>query len=360
MEQTWSGDGESRDGHLRVGLIAPPWVPVPPAGYGGTEGVVDSLARGLARRGHDVVLFTTGDASCPVPRRWVFDRAPAQMNASMSECRHVQAAYETLTSCDLIHDHTTLGPIWARASGVRTPLVVTMHNPFTVESRPVMGFVARHAHVVAISHDHRATAPDVDVAAVIHHGLDAEQFSVGAGSGGYALFLGRFAPEKGVLDAIRIARLAGVPLVLAAKMRSPEERAYFTEVVQPELDDGARYVGEVGPLERDTLLRDATALVNPIAWSEPFGLVMIEAMACGTPVVAYPNGAAPEIVRDGVTGFLVADPEAGAHALSQVGTLDRGACRAAVCGYFSADRMVDQYEDLYRRVVAAGDAGRTA
>jgi glycosyltransferase involved in cell wall biosynthesis len=340
---------------MRIGLLAPPWVPVPPRGYGGTEAMVDCLARGLVQRGHDVLLFTTGDATCPVPRASVFPEAPAEMNASMPECRHVQAGYAALGGCDLIHDHTALGPIWSRAIGHAGPVVVTVHNPFDEVSTPVYRQVARTATVVAISQSHRACAADVDVAAVIHHGIDATMFPVGTGAGGYAAFVGRMTADKGVAEAVRIARAAGVPLRIAAKMRTADERAYYEAHVRPAAGRGVEYLGEVTPQERNQLMGEALALLNPIGWPEPFGLVMVEAMACGTPVIAYRNGAAPEVVKDGRTGFLCEGWQDAAKALAEVHRLDRAACRAEVEGYFSAERMASDYEALYLRVLA----GRT-
>lgn len=335
---------------MRIGIIAPPWVPVPPPSYGGTEEVVDQLARGLYASGHEIVLFSTGDATCPVPRRWVFPTPPDDMNFSMPECRHVQAAYDALTDCDVIHDHTSVGPIWAKAAGTPIPVVVTVHNPFNSISEPVYFHMASYASIVAISQSHRASAPRVRMSAVIPHGIDAGQYRLGAGAGGFALFLGRFAPEKGAAAAIRIARRADTPLVIAAKMRTPDERDYFDRQIRPELGRDVTFVGEVSKRERDALLRDAIALINPITWREPFGLVMIEAMAHGTPVVAYPNGAAPEIVEDQVTGFLPNNESDAAVALLSVQSLDRASCRRAVETRFSARRMVRDYEQLYRRV----------
>ncbi len=335
---------------MRIGMIAPPWVPIPPPAYGGTEEVIDDLARGLVAAGHEVTLFATGDSSCPVHRHWVFAHPALEMNHSMPECRHVQAAYDDLVGCDVIHDHTTLGPVWAQAQGITTPIVVTVHNPFTEQSRPVLRQVARFASLVAISYSHRATAPDVPVAAVVRHGINAARWRLGDGSGGYALFLGRLAPEKGAAAAIRIARQAGIPLLIAAKMRSPEERAYFEREIQPELGNGARYLGEVGRGQRERLLRGAVGLLNPICWPEPFGMVMIQALACGTPVVAHPHGAAPEIVVEGVTGFLPRTEAEAAEALHECARLDRARCRAATEGYFSATRMVEEYSRVYLHV----------
>jgi glycosyltransferase involved in cell wall biosynthesis len=343
---------------MRIGLLSTPWVPVPPTGYGGTEVVVDGLARGLVRLGHDVLLFSTGDATCPVPRASVFDQAPPEMNASMPECRHVQAGYAALGDRDLIHDHTTLGPVWSRAIGHRGPVVVTVHNVFDEVSRPVYRQLANRAAIVAISHSHRASAPDVDVAAVIHHGIVSEQFPVGSGDGGYVAFVGRMAADKGLADAIRIARSAGIPLRIAAKMRSPQERAYYEAHVRPEEGPDVEYLGEIPPADRDALLGGALALLNPISWPEPFGLVMVEALATGTPVIAYPNGAAPEIIDDGRTGFLCPDVPHAVRALGEVQRLDRAACRAEVEGYFSAERMASEYVALYEDVLAGRIAQR--
>ncbi len=339
---------------MRIGLVAPPWVPVPPPRYGGTEEIVDHLARGLDALGHDVTVFTTGDATVPVRRRWAFATAPEEMNVTAPECRHVQVAYEQLSGCDLIHDHTLIGPIWAAAAGVEVPVVTTVHNPFTDDSRPLYVEIARHAAVTAISHHHRSTAPEVPVAAVIHHGLDPARFEVGPGDGGYLVFVGRLAPEKGARQAVDIARKAGLPLLIAAKKRAPDEQAYFDKEIEPRLGDGVEYLGEIGTAERDRALGGAMALLNPITWDEPFGLVMIEALACGTPVVSFPAGAAPEIITDGLTGFLVDDVDAAVGAVERIGTIDRRACREAVEVRFSAARMVADYERLYERVLAGG------
>ncbi len=339
---------------LRVGLVAPPWVSVPPARYGGTEGFVDVLARGLDARGHAVRLFTTGDSTCPVDRSWVFPTAPEPMGLALLEAAHVRAAYEALEDCDVMHDNTTVGPVWAAAVRHPTPVVVTHHGDLTPPTAAVYADVGRWATLVAISRSQRDSAPQVPFAAVIHHGIEAQSCSPGDGSGGYALFLGRLAPEKGASAAIEIARRAGVPLRIAAKMREQAERDYFEEYVAPHLGPGVEYLGEVDPEERTRQLAGAVALVDPISWAEPFGLVMIEAMACGTPVIAYPNGAAPEIVRDGLTGFLCDGVDEAVDALHRVGSLDRTACRRHVEAHFSADRMVDAYARLYAEVVARG------
>ncbi|HLF40544.1 MAG TPA: glycosyltransferase family 4 protein, partial [Acidimicrobiia bacterium] len=314
---------------MRIGLVAPPWVPVPPTGYGGTEAVVDLLARGLRAAGEEVVLFTLGCSTCPVPRRWVYEEPQVPMGIAAAEARHVVRAYRVLTDCDVIHDHTLLGPSFAPRA---TPVVTTNHGPFDPGAREIYGAVARRVPIIAISYSQRATAPELPIAAVIHHGIDPEAFPVGTGSGGYLLFLGRMAPEKGAHRAIEVARRAGLPLVLAAKMREPAERRYFAECVEPHLGADVDFVGEVPQEDKAALLGGARALLNPITWAEPFGLVMLEALACGTPVLSFPNGAAPEIVEHGRTGFLCRDEADMVAAVERLDQLRRSDCRAAVEG----------------------------
>ncbi len=337
---------------MRIGVIAPPWTPVPPPFYGGTELVVDLVSRGLAAAGQDVVLFTTGDSTCPVPRRWVLEHAEGdRIGSAAPEARHILHAYEALADMDIIHDHTIVGPLYAEQfPDLR--LVTTAHGPFNTDLYDYYRHVAERHALVCVSHHQRSTAPDVRVARVIQHGIDASAFPVGDGNGGYALFLGRMAPEKGARRAAEACRKAGVPLRIVAKMREPRERAYFAAEVEPLLGDDITYLGEVDHQEKVRLLAGAMALVNPIRWPEPFGLVMTEALACGTPVVTFAEGAAPEIVDHGRTGFVCADEAEMADALGRVGELDRGACRAAVEGPFSARRMVEDHLRLYEDLLS--------
>jgi glycosyltransferase involved in cell wall biosynthesis len=352
---TFTGRGTSMTGtnteRLRIGIIAPPWAPVPPSGYGGTESVVDRLARGLLRLGHEVLLFTTGDSTCPVARRWVLARSePGRIGNAMVEIRHVVDAYDILRSVDIVHDHTVVGPLyaWRFAS---LPVVTTNHGPFDDGFAALFRGTAERVAVVAISKHQASTAAGVHVDAVIHHGVDPDAFPVGDGNGGYFLFLGRMTPAKGAREAALAARQAGVRLLMAAKLWEPAEREYFTERVRPLLGQDVEFLGEVGHDEKLALLASARALLNPIQWPEPFGLVMIEALACGTPVLAFPAGAAPEIVRDGETGFLCADVNAMAARIGDVATIDRHRCRAAIEGHFSSDRMCRDYAELFKRIV---------
>lgn len=345
--------GPTRANPLHIGMIAPPWVAVPPPEYGGTELVVDHLARGLVLAGHDVTLFTTGDSTCPVPRRWVHPCAVGTTGTLLDELSHVEAAYDVLGDCDIIHDHTLLGPLWAIANHVRPPVVTTAHGPFNPELTELYRTIGQHVAVIAISHHQAGTAPTVPVTRVIHHGIDVDGIPVGTGDGGYVAFLGRMHPDKGVHRAIDVARSAGRRLLIAAKMWEPAERQYFAQVVEPMLGPDVEYVGQVGGADKWELLGRAEALINPIRWPEPFGLVMIESLAAGTPVLTFAEGAATEIVDHGRTGFICDDGIDMAERLATVGTLDRQRCRRAAETRFSTGRMITDHLELYRELLDA-------
>ena len=341
---------------MRIGLIAPPWIPVPPPRYGGTEVVVDCLARGLRDLNHDVRLFTLGESTCPVRRDHLYRFAREPLGQSVEEAAHVLAAYEALADVDIIHDHTVLGPLLAAQHEHGPPVVTTHHGPFTPDNRRILRSTARRVPVIAISHDQASRALDVPVAAVIHHGVDMQAYRPGPGTGDYLVFIGRMSADKGVDAAIDIARRAGKHIVLATKMREPAEIDFYRQVVEPMLGADTDLRIEPTLPERVELMRHALALVNPIDWPEPFGLVMAEALACGTPVLAHPCGAAPEIVDDGVTGFLSGDDAVLAARVARVPELDRRACRDAAERRFSIEQMAGAHETFYYRVLRHHDA----
>jgi glycosyltransferase involved in cell wall biosynthesis len=344
---------------VRIAVIAPPWLPVPPVGYGGTELVLDTLCRGLVAQGHEVLLYATGDSACPVERAWTYDRHLGVGNMTPAdELRHVMDAYEAAArwGADIVHDHSVSGPVWAQVHS-RLPVITTNHGPFAEPLSSVYRRIAPTVPIIAISHHQASTARDVPVRHVIHHGLDTTTIPVGTGDGGYALFLGRMNETKGVHTAIQIARAAGVPLKIAAKMREPVEFEYYEARVKPLLGGDVDYLGEVGPTEKYQLLGEAVCLLNPIAWPEPFGMVMIESLACGTPVVGTPCGAAPEIVDDGVTGLLRSAPQGLADALGDVAGLERLACRSVIERRFSMARMAADHVRAYRSLIADDRAG---
>jgi len=341
-----------RERVMRIGLIAPPWVPVPPQRYGGIEAVIDRLARGLVAAGHEVLLAAPGNSTCPVPQ--VSGAEPADEGAPVcsdvnTELRHVLLSYAAMSEVDVIHDHTAVGPLLHRCDR-STPVVTTLHGPLDPKLAPIYR-AFQDVTVIAISKDQASTALGVPVTRVIHHGIDVADVPEGHGDGGYASFLGRMSPEKGPREAVLIARAAGVPLRMAAKLREPAEHEYFENAVKPLLSSEIEYLGELGTDDKLKLVGDSFALLNPIQWPEPFGLVMIEALATGTPVVATPRGAAPEIVDHGVTGYLRKDRQALAKALLDAAQLDRDACRAAASERFDSEVMVRNHIELYTDVL---------
>ncbi|UUL76437.1 glycosyltransferase family 4 protein [Pseudarthrobacter sp. Fe7] len=335
---------------MRIGLVTGPWIPVPPATYGGTERVVDTLARGFAAAGHEVLLAAPSESTCPV--KLVPGMRPTDyegLGTTLSELSHVVRAYEGLQDVDIIHDHTLVGPLYLHRPGT-VPVATTIHGPIHAQAADIYRAVARKGAVIAISRDQASHAPDVPVTRVIHHGMDLSAVPVGTGSGGYLCFVGRSSPDKGLLEAIAIARQAGLHLKIAVKMREPEEVRYFQEVIEPMLGPNEDFVGEVDDAAKYRLMGEALAFLNPIQWSEPFGLVMIEALATGTPVVGTYIGSAPEIVKHGRTGFLGKTAELAAM-VPEAAALDRAECRKAVMDKFSAERMVAEHLELYSDLI---------
>jgi glycosyltransferase involved in cell wall biosynthesis len=270
-----------------------------------------------------------------------------RMGRASIELEHAIGAYELVKHCEIVHDHTLAGPVYS-ARFPNLPVVTTNHNPFTRTYNALYAAVVPRVALVAISKS-QAASTHVPVDAVVHHGIDVDDFPVGAGDGGYVALLGRMAPNKGVHRAINIARAAGMRLKIAAKMREPHEVAYFEEFVKPYLGDEVIYLGEVDADGKRELLASATALLNPISWREPFGMAMLESLACGTPVVGCPQGAAPEIVEHGVTGYLVDSDAELVAALHSIDRIDRRICREHVQRRFSVEQMVEGYLRVYEK-----------
>jgi glycosyltransferase involved in cell wall biosynthesis len=312
--------------------------------------VIDVLARGLMAAGHQVLLAAPAGSKCAVPQvDGLPESEPERMGHTVVEIPYALSAYAALKGVDVLHDHTVAGPLSVRPPR-RTPVVTTNHGPFNTDLNPIYAEMSRRqgVAVVAISRHQKSTARNVKIAAVIHHGIDVADIPVGDGAGGYACTLGRMTPAKGIREAILIAREAGVPLRIAAKMREPLERQYFDERVRPLLGGDVEYLGELNAKEKYQLLGGAFALLNPIQWPEPFGLVMIEALACGTPVIATGCGSAPEIIDDGDTGFVRTKMSALADLLlHRAGDLDRNRCREKAVSCYSTERMVAEHVRLY-------------
>jgi glycosyltransferase involved in cell wall biosynthesis len=344
---------------LRILQIAPPWFAVPPAGYGGIEWVVAGLADGLVAAGHDVTLLASGGSRTRGQLLTVFDEPPsAELGNPLPDLVHCLAGYRHRDEYDLIHDHS--GPIGASLGAVAEgpPVVHTLHGPWTDEIRALYRAMPQRLQLVAISQHQAATAPaGVGIAGVAHNGIPVEQFPFRRelrGTAGYLAFVGRACADKGPDIAVEVARRLGRPLRMLLKVNELAEHAYWEEVVRPLLD-GVDVEVELQSSVEDKVaaMAGADAVLMPIRWHEPFGLVMAEALACGTPVVAFERGAAPEIVADGETGFVVqpGDLDGFCAAVERVGAIDPGACRRRVEERFSNEAMVDSYLNVYRRLV---------
>lgn len=344
---------------MRIGLIAPPWFAVPPTGYGGIELVVSYLADGLVERGHDVTLFAAGGSRTTARLECSFAEPPsAKLGNVIVEAEHLVHAYSRWQDFDIIHDHTLVGMI--AASSVPTPTVHTIHGPVIPEVAGVYQRAAGNVHLVAISEHQRSTLPGGVDATVIHNGIRPGEFPFSASHGEYLLFVGRINPETGVVQAIEIARRAGMPLVIVCKINEQPEREYWEQCVKPLLGGVDVEVREQPPQEEKLrYYRDAYATLFPIQWPEPFGLVMVESLATGTPVIAFRNGSVPEVIEDGRTGFIVDDVDGAVAALDRVPGIDRRACRDRIELLFSDALNVIRHEDLYRRILG-GDTASAA
>ncbi len=353
---------------LRVAMLAPPWIPVPAPGYGGIEAVVEVLCDRLVANGHDVTLFAAPGSRSPAKVRELLARPfPEAMGRSLYEADHVARAFAEIDRAthagrpfDVVHDHSGFSAL-AMADRLRTPMVHTVHGEFTDEVR---AFYAHHAHkalVVALSASQRALGtPELAAAPIIPNPIDLRRWPLVPVKNGYLLWIGRVEAIKGPHRAIEAATRAGQRIILAGPVQPGQER-YFEETIAPRVDDDrVFYVGEVTGREKVELFAHAAALLMPIRWDEPFGLVMIEALACGTPVIAFPEGAANEVVFDGRNGFLVDNEDDMAGAIANLGLLDPATCRASVATRYDADRITLAYERLYHRAGAPPAASRHA
>jgi glycosyltransferase involved in cell wall biosynthesis len=334
-------------------MVIPPWYEIPPIGYGGIESVCAALVRGLVDLDHEVTVFGAGRSAVPgarfvstmdelqYPR--LGEAMPAALHAARVDALLREERY------DVVHDHSPCGPLSARCR--TAPTVVTAHGPADGDIGDFYAAVATSVHLVAISDAQRRRA-NFPWAATVHNAVDPADFAVSASPDGPVLWLARFCPDKGPDLAIEACRKAGLPLVLAGKCTEPREIDYYTEVIRPMLGPDTEVVLNADRHRTRGLLADARCLLLPIRWHEPFGMVMVEAMASGKPVVALRLGSVPEIVRDGVTGAICDDPGELPDALRQVGDLDPDDCVKHVRELFGADLMARRYEAVYRRGTA--------
>ncbi len=340
-------DGRRR---LRIGVIASIAHRTPPRGYGPWEQVASTLTEGLVALGHEVTLFATGDSitaahlHAEAPRG--YEEVPG-IDAKVYEGLHNAAAFERAEEFDVISNQFDFMPLtYSRL--VATPVVTTIHGFSSERILPVYRAYDDIGRYVAISDSDRH--PDLTYEATIHHGIELAAFTFRPDPGSYLLFLGRIHPDKGTHLAIEVARRAGLPLVIAGIV---QDQTYFRELVEPHLGlAGVTYAGAVEPVERDALLGGALALLHLIGFAEPFGLTVIEALATGTPVIAFRLGSMPEIIRHGRTGFLVDDVSEAVEAIGHVDSLRRRDCRDDVEARFTAERMVADYADVFARIVS--------
>ena len=341
---------------MRIGILSPVWFPVPPPGYGGIELVVSLLSDGLVEAGHEVTLFASGDSHTQAKLSCIYERAPSELiGSAMPDLRHALACYQRAGEFDVLNDHS--GPLAAALGAtVDTPVVHTVHGPLDSEGGEIyeqLAHVAPQVGLISLSLNQRRPKPDLPWVANCPNAIDLSLYPAKPHKGEYLLFLGRMSPDKGCHRAIAVAMELGLPLKIAGKSRERSERQYFAEFVEPHLGHhGIEYYGEVSHGQKVELLQDARATLFPIDWEEPFGLVMIESMACGTPVIAARRGAVPEVIEEGRGGIVVERMREMPGALEAADALDPIDCRRYVEERFAPERMVADYVDAYQTALA--------
>jgi glycosyltransferase involved in cell wall biosynthesis len=342
---------------MRIAILAPPWFAVPPTGYGGIEWVVSLLADGLADAGHDVTLFASGDSRTRAKLSAIFETAPSEhIGRTFWELQHVISCYSRYDEFDVINDHSG-PPAFAIGGAVPTPVVHTVHGPLTGDPGALYEQISRvspNVGLISISMNQREPKQDLNWIANCPNALDLSVYPCKPHRGEYLLFIGRMSPDKGAHRAVAVAMQTGLPLKIAGKCREPKEQEYFDEFVAPHLGPahGIEYLGEVNHGEKVELLQDARVTLFPISWEEPFGLVMIESMACGTPVIATRWGAVPEVIGHGRSGIIVDDYRLMALAIEEADRLDPLECRRYVEERFVPERMVIDYVQAYEAAIA--------
>ncbi len=335
---------------MRIAVLSPVSWRTPPVHYGPWETVVSLLTEELVRMGLDVTLFATGDSqtsgklAAVCPRSYSEDHS---VDPKVAECLHISAVFERAAEFDLIHNHFDFLPL-TYSGLVGTPVLTTIHGFSSQKIMPVYEKYNARSHYVAISESDKS--PELDYIATIHHGIDITQFPFSDSAGEYLLFFGRIHPDKGVREAIQVARSTGIKLIIAGII---QDQDYFTTHVEPYVDGTTiEYVGSVGPDQRGDVLSHALALLHLISFDEPFGLSLIESMACGTPVIAFDRGSMPEIIRDGETGYIVKDIEGAINAVATVEAIARSDCRTDVENRFTSTRMARDYFRVYEKIVS--------
>lgn len=352
---------------MRIAQLAPPFESVPPATYGGTERVVSTLTEELVRRGHDVTLFASGDSRTsarlvPIVPEPLWHIDPPSNDFAPHKAAIYRTILEEIEDFDIVHSHLDYHG-FPLAEAPSRPVITTLHGRLDLPSLHPIYRAFEQLPLVSISEAQRRPLARANWIGTVHHGIDLDSFTFEPRPGRYLAFLGRISPEKGLDVAIRVARRTGMPLVIAARPPLPfahdpevrRDRDYYENVIRPMLrDSGAELIGEVGGADKARFLRNAAALLFPIRWPEPFGLVMPEAFACGTPVLALRDGSVPEIVRHGVTGFIGSTEDDLVRAVSALGDINRADCRQEAQTRFSPSAMAQRYEAVYEQLQLTG------
>jgi glycosyltransferase involved in cell wall biosynthesis len=339
---------------MKIAQIAPMAERVPAKKYGGTERMIHALTEELVKRGHEVTLFASGDSITSAKLVSVYPKSlrEARMKdiygANALTLCNIGLAYERQNEFDIIHDHNAHLALPV-ANIATTPTVSTMHGPFTTQNRWIYQMLQK-PNIVTISNDQSRSISNYHHAGTVYNGLYMDHYPFSQEEDGYLLYVGRISAEKGVHYALEVALYLNMPLILAAKV-DPTDMPYFREYIEPHLSDQIQWIGEVDEAKRNELMTKAKCFLHPVVFREPFGLTLIEAAACGCPVVGFRRGAIPEIIENGKTGFVVTDVEEMVDAVINIDTIDRTECRKHVLEKFSAQKMADGYEAVYQKIL---------
>lgn len=341
---------------MRIAQIAPIIETVPPRKYGGTERVVYHLTEELVKRGHEVTLFASGNSTTSAKLVSVVTKSLREMKktsrgdgADALALLNIGLAYQMQDQFDIIHDHTHVIGL-ATANIATTPTVMTLHDPVFPNYKPIIETLT-HPYFVTISKAQAEPAPKMNVIGNVYHGMKMDHYPYAKKSGKFLLFVATFRKEKGAHTAIQVAKRLNMPLIIAGKLDKSWQLEYFNKSIKPHLSNQIRFIGEVTEEKRNSLMRRAYCLLHPITWREPFGLTLIEAMACGCPVVAYNRGSSAEIIKNGSTGFVVKNFKEMLKAVKKVDDIDRYATRLYALKNFNAQRMTQDYEKIYEKVI---------
>lgn len=337
---------------MRIAQVAPVWERVPPRKYGGIELVVSLLTEELVRQGHDVTLFASGDSKTKAKLESVYHTAAPRelLGNPVPDLYHVATAFEKAKEFDVIHNHSGYSGI-ALSKFIDTPVITTLHGIFTDINMPFFKAFSDSCFYNSISNEQRKSCPDLNYAGTVYNAINMDSYQFSADKKDYFVYISRITKDKGSDVVIRIAKKAGIKLIMAGKIDPGRDTEYFEEEVRPHIDnDQIVFKGEVSEAEKRRLLKEAKAFIFPLQWAEPFGLVMPEAMACGTPVIAFPYGSVPEVVDQGVTGFVVNTEEDMIDAIKRVDEIDPRKCRDHAEKRFGVPRMARDYLSIYKKI----------